>query len=124
MSSYMMTNVGSVAIFDVAKMLTLYQSYLSSCAAQFGVKGRIALKVGPASQVPAQAVTLDIDRSHIEIKEGAVGGVEVLELSRIQLTELLFTPLVVGWATRLPASAKWLTELLPLPLYFPHICTD
>ncbi len=114
--------IGSYAILDLAKTFEVFLPHFNERIAGMGIKGIVRLIMGSARELPRQQVVLEADGRQMHIaSDSGLATVTTVELTCMQMSELLFSPKTIGWSSRLDDRAKWLAALMPVPVFFPWI---
>jgi predicted N-acetyltransferase YhbS len=125
MNWYEMITYGSLAVLDLEKTLRCFLPHFDRRVSELGLKGRLTLSMGPARQIGTQTVTLEADGTQLAIRgaSGPVGPESRIELTSPQAAELIFSPRSLEWQSRLPEPARWLADLMPVPVFISFLYT-
>jgi len=116
-------SVGSFAVLDLAKTLAVFLPHFNQRIADLNLRGSVRLVMGASRTNLQQSVILNADRRELFISRDTKvsSTIPTLELSCMQVSELLFSPKSACWSYRLAPSVRWLTNLMPVPSFFPLI---
>jgi len=121
MAHYALASGGMIAVVDLEKTFNVFKDHFDRRVRQFNLTGKVTLKVGPCGQIPTQQILLEADCKQLAISKPTTTAPNCLELTRFQIVELMFTPLVVGYSVKLDPQVRWITTLFPVPFYLPGV---
>jgi hypothetical protein len=123
MIRYQLGYSGEISILDLAKTFSLFRTYLDGRVTDLGLKGTVRLVMGPTQQMPRQEVILEADGKQFHIKNGGSKSATVptVEMTCHQMVDLLFSPSRLKWMDQMESSTRWLSALVPLPIFIPPL---
>ncbi len=116
---------GKICVLNLQKTFDVFKEHFNSRVNSLGLKGKILLKVSGIGVIPSEQVILEADGKELKVSQTAnedIGkDVNIVELTRHQIVELMFSPLCLGWSYRLADNSRWLAALMPVPYYIPPL---
>ncbi len=120
MWEYSIVPSGNIAVFDVEKTFNVFKPHFDTRVKTLGLKGKININIGDARSIPEESVTIEADGSELNVSKRGKAE-DGLNLTRLQISEIMFSPLCIGWSYRLEDKDKWFASLFPVPFYFPPV---
>ncbi len=114
---------GKISVLDIKKTFEIFKEHFDLRVSTLGLKGKLLLKVGGVGVIGDEAIIVEADGKELNVSSasGSESGLNIVELTRYQIVELLFSTLCLGWSYRLEPKAKWLAALMPVPYYVPPL---